>query len=280
MSTEKETLGNPMAIMAATEMLSNPKVIKGVGTGLMIGGLGLGAWLAARWIKKKRQQALLNRAGTDPEIRAVVNIFSAIPAGLKKGQGSLWNTFGLIKDMGNKIATIWQSTDTENILAVAKDIHANNLDLKKIYSKFNTIYEQALYPLLQEAMDIKDLNKFTNLSSSGTVSDTQKLMKSQYALVKVNSGVTIREKPDVPNWASQQIGTNKYGVVPFNYVAGIATGVETYNKEDDTVFVELLIYDKEYKIHKAYAWKGAFSFHDQNMGKPMYYFEKGEFNGL
>lgn len=280
MSEKNDELGNPLVVASALQMAQNPGVQKAGKVIVVTGVAATAVYFGNRYRKKLRQNRLLKKAGTDPEVQTAINIYSSIPAGLKKDTVSFFNPAGLIADVGNDIARIWQSTDTERILKIAKGINDNKLSLKKIYKHFYNIYGEHLYPLLQKAMKSEDLIKFSNVSKSGSVSVTAATKKASYAFVKVSGGVVIREKPDVPNWALKQAGYNKIGIVPYGKIAGIATGNEVYNKEDDVVFVELTVFDTKGKKHRAYAWKGAFSFHTEKVSAKMYRYPTNEFSGF
>jgi len=72
---------------------------------MVIAGAGL-IYFGRKYLKKVSQNKLLRQAGTKPEVRAAVDIYQAIPDGLKKGQGGLFNPIGLAKDAMKQIKRI------------------------------------------------------------------------------------------------------------------------------------------------------------------------------
>ena len=143
-------IGNPLVVATAAKMISDksPQIMKGVRTGSMvIAGAGL-IYFGRKYMKRLAQNRLLKQAGSNPEVRAAVDIYQSIPDGLKKGQGGLFNPIGLANDALNQVKRIWQRTDTDRLLNVAKGIHSQNLDIDKVYRYFYKIYGEQLYLLL------------------------------------------------------------------------------------------------------------------------------------
>lgn len=257
----QHTIGNPLIAATAATVISNnaPQIMKGVRTGSMVvAGAGL-IYFGRMYIKKLAQNRLLKQAGSNPEVRAAVDIYLAIPDGLKKGQGGLFNPIGLAKDALNQVKRIWQRADTDKILNVAKSIHAQNLDIDKVYRNFYTIYGEQLYLLLNAALEPTELAKFNNYSSSGTASSTAKITSQKYAVAKVNN-LNVRKTPENMSWTQILDKSNKIGTVPFGKILGLTTGREVFDQENDVVFVELNVWDKNNKVHTAYAWKGGLKF--------------------
>jgi hypothetical protein len=260
---EKNTnsIGNPLIAATAAKVISNnsPQIMKGVKTGSMvIAGAGL-IYFGRKYLKKVSQNKLLRQAGTKPEVRAAVEIYQAIPEGLKKGQGGLFNPIGLAKDAVNQVKRIWQRTDTDRILNVAKSIHTKNLDIDKVYRYFYKLYGEQLYLLLNTALESSDLAKFNNYTASGTASSTPKISGQKYAVVKVNN-LNVRKTPENMSWKQVFTKSNKIGTVPFGKLLGLTTGREVFDEEHNVVFVEVHIWDTKGKTHIAYAWKGGLKF--------------------
>ncbi|MCB0397952.1 MAG: hypothetical protein KDD36_14980 [Flavobacteriales bacterium] len=254
-------MGNPLVAATAAKVISDnsPQIMKGVKTGSMIiAGAGL-IYFGRKYLKKVAQNKLLRQAGTNPEVRAAVDIYQAIPDGLKKGQGGLFNPIGLARDAMNQVKRIWQRTDTDRILNVAKSIHTKNLDIDKVYRYFYKLYGEQLYLLLNTALEPGELAKFNNYSSSGTASSTPKISGQKYAVVKVNN-LNVRKTPENMTWTQVFKKSNKIGTAPFGKVLGLTTGREVFDEEHNVVFVELNVWDTKYKAHIAYAWKGGLKF--------------------
>ena len=258
---ENETIGNPLVAATAAKVVSDraPQIMSGVKTGSMvIAGIGL-IYFGRFYLKKLAQNKLLKQAGSNPEVRAAIEIYQAIPDGLKKGQGGILNPMGFAKDAINQVKRIWQSTDTDRILDIAKSIHAKKLDIDKVYRYFYKLYDEQLYVLLNNALSSSDLAKFNNYSNSGSASSTPKISGQLYAVVNVNN-LNVRRTPENMKWTQLLTKSNKIGTVPFGKLLGLTTGKEVYDKENDVVFVVLWIWDTNSKTHKAYAWKGGLKF--------------------
>jgi len=245
-------------------------------------------------LKKVSQNRLLKQAGTNREVRAAVDIYQTIPDGLKKGQGGLFNPIGLAKDAVNQVKRIWQRTDTNRILYIAKSIHSQNLDIDKVYRYFYKLYGEQLYLLLNTALEPNDLSKFNNYTASGTASSTQKITSQKYAVVKVNN-LNVRKTPENISWKQVFTRSNKIGTVPFGNILGLTTGREVFDEEHNVVFVEVNVWDAKGKTHIAYAWKGGLKFltipelqkefktKDYSVilrSKNLYRFDPGSLNGI
>jgi hypothetical protein len=255
------SIGNPLIAATAAKVISDksPEIMKGVKTGSMvIAGAGL-IYFGRKYLKKVSQNRLLKQAGTNQEVRAAVDIYQAIPDGLKKGQGGLFNPIGLAKDAVNQVKRIWQRTDTNRILNVAKSIHTKNLDIDKVYRYFYKLYGEQLYLLLNSALEPNDLAKFNNYTASGTASSTPKITGQKYAVVKVNN-LNVRKTPENMSWKQVFTKSNKIGTVPFGKLLGLTTGREVFDEDHNVVFVEVNIWDTKGKTHIAYAWKGGLKF--------------------
>lgn len=254
-------MGNPLIVATAAKVISDqsPHIMKGVRTGSMvIAGVGL-IYFGRMYMKKLSQNKLLKQAGSNMEVRAAVDIYQGIPDGLKKGQGGLFNPIGLANDALNQVKRIWQRTDTERLLNVAKGIHSRNLDIDKVYRYFYKLYGEQLYLLLNTALEPNDLARFNNYASSGTASTLPKAAPRKYAVVKVNN-LNLRKTPENMSWTQILTKSNKIATVPFGKILGLTTGREVFDEEHNVVFVELSIWDTKNKIHTAYAWKGGLKF--------------------
>ncbi len=258
---QRHTIGNPLIAATAAKLISDrsPQIMKGVKTGSMvIAGAGL-IYFGRKYLKKLAQNRLLKQAGTNPEVRVAVDIYHAIPDGLKKGQGGLFNPIGLAKDAFNQVKRIWQRTDTDRILNIAKSIHSQNLDIDKVYRYFYKLYGEQLYLLLNTALEPNDLARFNNYTASGTASSSPKITGQKYAVVKVNN-LNIRKTPENMSWKQILSKSNKIGTVPFGKILGLTTGREVFDEDHNVVFVEVHVWDTKNKIHIAYAWKGGLKF--------------------
>ncbi|MPM07437.1 hypothetical protein SDC9_53743 [bioreactor metagenome] len=164
MKRKKRGLGNPALIAAAAQ---NPVVVNNVQKGaktLLWLGLGVGGFFAGRTILRNiNKQSILSKIDTNQNFRAAQSIYASIPAGLKKGDGSLFNPFGFVSDLVNQIAMIWQSTDTQRILDLGKSEITNFDETAKA---FKVLYREDLQMLLQKVMNQAELNAFYNNASS------------------------------------------------------------------------------------------------------------------
>jgi len=256
-----KNIGNPLIAATAAKVISDksPQLLKGVKTGSMIiAGAGL-IYFGRKYLKKVSQNRLLKQAGTNREVRAAVEIYQAIPDGLKKAQGGLFNPIGLAKDAVNQVKRIWQRTDTDRILNIAKNIHSQNLDIDKVYRYFYKLYSEQLYILLNTALEPNELARFNNYTNSGTASSTPKITSQKYAVVKVNN-LNVRKTPENMSWKQIFSKSNKIGTVPFGKLLGLTTGREVFDQDHNVVFVEVNVWDTKNKTHTAYAWKGGLKF--------------------
>lgn len=166
MATKKRILGNPALITAAPYMAEKvaPQVIKIVnhsGRIMRYVAIGIGGVIvfvaANKAIKYNRRQKYLSLALTDPNVMAASKIYDAIPAGLKKGSGGIFNPFGFIKDIGNKIALIWKNTDSSAILQIAQQ---NITDVSITAKAFKAIYNEDLLELLKKVLTDAEFDQF------------------------------------------------------------------------------------------------------------------------
>jgi len=202
---KRKNLGNPLLIAAASSAVTNPKTMKQIsslapynnpqlietGTSILkIAGLGVVGYFGYKAFKAYQQNALMQQALTDPNVKAAMDIYFAIPEGMKKGTGSLFNLFGFVDDLINKVKTIWQSTDTARLMTVA----VNVTDFNQTASVFQTLYGEPLYPLLQSVLSESELQQFVNKGTSGgTVTRTSAKIRD---LVFCKQPVNLRSAPD------------------------------------------------------------------------------------
>lgn len=191
---KKQKLGNPLLIASAAEgasrFVNNPKVINGASVVLKIAGVGVLGYYGYKVLKGYQQKQLMQSVISNPNAKAAVDIYYAIPAGLKKGDGSLFNPLGFISDVINQIKTIWQSTDTARLMTVA----VNVVSFDQTAAAFQKLYGEPLYPLLQKVLSESELQTFVNKSSSGgTITRTSAKVRD---LVFARNTVNLRSSPD------------------------------------------------------------------------------------
>ena len=268
MAKNKDNLGNPIVYAAAASTLeqNSPAIIKGIGTGLKVLAVaGLG-YFGYKWFTNYRRNKLMQGASSDGNVAAAMDIYQAIPAGYKKGDGSLFNPFGFVSDVLNKIATLWEFPDRQKIISCGKKI----TDLQYCYKVFNQLYGENLRPMLQRALTPEDLSSFENLAKTkGTsASNTPVTAAHKLAVVIASSGVRLRSSPIVPAIAAAMypIG-NVVGIAPFGKIVGYTTGVETMSPDNKTIFAEIKAGSKKKMKTNGnvadlviYAWKGALEF--------------------
>jgi len=164
-------LGNPALIAAA----SNPKLVEAAGkvvpvvieqqrrvvrTGMILmGGVTAAALLyfGGKYLRKQAKKALYRRAATDPNVKAAVDIFEAIPERMKSDTGTIFTPGQLITDLVNNLM-FWTKSDSDRILLIAQRI----TDMNETARAFRLLYDQDLVPLLQKAMSPDDFDRFIN----------------------------------------------------------------------------------------------------------------------
>lgn len=263
---DNNELGNPLLVASTAKNIAkraaNSNAVKNIaGSGVKIIGVAVITYAGYKGYKSWRIASVKKKAFENPDIKAAMDIYDAIPAGLKKGKGGFLNPFGFIADAGNTIARIWQDTDTERLMKIAPKIK----NMKKVAGYFQLMYGESLYALLNNALDKRQLNMFLNYAKSKgqSASETEIIKAGRWAICKKSSGVHVRSTPVVDNGRfNTGIGSNSMGVCPYNRVAGISTGREKISDDGKTIFVEIKIYDKRTKKFSkiAYAWKGGFDF--------------------
>lgn len=268
----KKGMGNPLAILAADQVAKEYKqpITNGL-KWLGIGALGFGTfWIGSKAIKVARQKSLYKKALSDPEISSAIKIYDAIPAGLKKSEGGLFNPMGFVKDIGNTISTIWQKTDTKNILAIAKTIQAEKLNKENISKHFQTLYGEPLYPLMQKALGTEDMALFENYTESESGSKTKPPTKFQYALSAVNK-LNVRSAAKDIKDIDVFTKTNKIGIAVMNQVVGYTTGKEYRDADANVVFVEIQSWVKkgDKRTRTTYVWKGGLQFVDKDTAQKL-----------
>lgn len=166
-----KNLGNPALIAAAASSpevrAAAPVVIRNVNRSAKIGLIAIasiaGILIVRTGIRAYQRSRINNHIADNPNYRAAQSIYDAIPAGLKKGDGSLLNPFGFISDIGNQIALIWQSTDSQRILDVGR---TNITDFNETAKAFKVLYRQDLVELLRKVMNNAELEVFYQHTTS------------------------------------------------------------------------------------------------------------------
>ena len=278
-NTDIQSIGNPALMALAPAIKENaPLVIRSYMSILKVlfitAGVGTGGYLLYRWAAAYRKKKLVEKSAVDPDVRAAMDIYDAIPAALKKGDGSIFNPLGFITDFMNQVARLWQSIDTDRILEVSKRI----VDNKKVYRYFRVIYGEDLYPLLLKALSKTDLDLFVAHSGkTHSASITPALPKANALFV--TKTVRIRKTPvnQETNYSNSSItsklwnagtellrrttgtGSNIIGTADVDKFLGIATGREIADDDGKTVFVEFNGIKKGNTKWDtpAYVWKGA-----------------------
>lgn len=167
MKKKKRGLGNPALVAAASSAAQNPIVVNNVRKGAktmfwIVLGVG-GFFITRKVISNLNKQSILKEIDTNQNYRAAQSIYNAIPAGLKKGDGSLFNPFGLITDLIDQVSLIWQNTDSQRILDIGRTEITNFDETAKA---FKILYGEDLSMLLQKAMNAAELNAFYSNASA------------------------------------------------------------------------------------------------------------------
>ena len=278
MSKKIENIGNPALIatsLAPAIKENAPIIIKTytsfLKTFLILLGVSGSLFLGYKWAAAKRKRQLEAKAGQDVDIKAAIDIYNAIPAGLKQGEGSIWNPFGFVTDFANKIATIWQSTDTDRILEISKRIKDN----KRVFKVFRILYGEDLYQLLSKVLTPANLDLFSAHSGpTHSASLTPAIPKNN--LVITTTSVRVRKTPinqegiysnsslwsKIQNLTSEAIrrytDSNIVATAENDKFLGITTGREVTDEEGKTVFTEVLGLKKGGTKWDTtiYVWKG------------------------
>jgi len=239
-------LGNTALVAAA----SNPKVIEAAGkavpvvmqqqrrmvnvgliiTGTIVGGIGL--FFLSRYAAKKQRERLLREAATNPNKKAALDIFAAIPGRFKEDETNLFNPGKIISDWFNNLA-FWQKSDSDRILLVAERI----TDLDETARTFQILYGEALTPLLQKAMAPEDYDRF--LASAKRPKDFV-----QYSSSTANAGKIAGTKIATTLLAFDYRGFKSYTIAANRLINGYTTGkiyVDQYGQlsPPDTKWVEI-----------------------------------------
>ncbi|MFA6925059.1 MAG: hypothetical protein WC223_12510 [Bacteroidales bacterium] len=274
-----ENIGNPVLVATALAPAikeNAPVIIKTsanfIKTFLIILGVSGTLFFGYKWAAAKRRKQLEAKAGQDADIKAAIDIYNAIPAGLKKGEGSLWNPFGFVTDIANKIATIWQKTDTDRILDISKRIKDN----KRVFKVFRILYNEDLYQLLSKVLSTSDLDLFTAHSGPTHSSSVTPAIPKNNIVISTKT-VNVRKTPlnqegvysnssvwnKIKNLSSEVIRrytqSNIIATVDNDKFLGITTGREVTDEEGKTVFTEVLGIKKGGSKWDTtiYVWKGA-----------------------
>lgn len=228
---------------AAPIILKNRRHIPLIG-GLIVGGVVIIGGISL--VKNSRKKKILNEVDTNANYRAAQTIYNAIPDGLKKGNGSLFSPFGFVTDIGNKIALMWQSTDTNRILDIAKTQITNYDETLKA---FRVLYGEDLSALLNKVLTMQELNNFYDFSTAYKASqreiNTSQTAKTGYV------GVITKETYVLSTWynpktqavTSKLVQLNK--LLPKNTGVGKYTGREVNNlRANDNTTYYVFVYGK------------------------------------
>lgn len=250
----KKNLGNPLLVAKA---LQNSSLQNGLGNFAKIVGVAAVGYGGYTYYQQWKISRLEKQAFTNPDVKAAIDIYEAIPDGIKKGKGGLFSPFGFIKDAANTIARLWQSTDTDRLMKIAPSIR----DIKNVAVYFKTLYGENLYSLLNNSLDKNQLSLFLNYTKSGgsSASSTKVVGANLFPICTTSVGVHVRSTPIVDNsiFASNKIGLCEYAKCP-----GMTTGVEKLSDDGKTIFVEIKMYNPQtVKFDRlAYTWKGGYTF--------------------
>ena len=280
-NTDIQSIGNPalMATALAPAIKDNaPMIIRSYTSFVKVLfitlGVSAGGYMLYKWAAAYRKKKLIEKSVDDPDIRAAMDIYAAIPQGLKKGDGSIFNPLGFVTDFLNQVSRIWQSTDTDRKLEVSKRI----VDNKKVSKYFRLIYGEDLYPLLQKALSKTDLDLFIAHSGKTHSSSITPALPKANALF-VTKTVRIRKTPvnQENNYSNSSFtnkiwnagtellrrtagtGSNIIGTAEVDKFLGFSTGREVADEDGKTVFVEFngIKKGKTKWDTPAYVWKGA-----------------------
>jgi len=195
----------------------------------------------------------MNKASIIPEVRTAMNIYDAIPAGLKQSKVNIFNPLSVVSDWGNKIALIWTQTDTDRIIAIGKQVYEEKQNLQDIYKYFAKIYGENLYSLLSKAMKSEDLDKFVNYSASGTSQGGKVVTQNKYIVSKIKT--SIRKTTENPSDWKVWEKSNIIETVPYGKLIGMSTGNEVFNETEETTYLGLNIWGSDGMMHKAFVPK-------------------------
>lgn len=285
----KSNIGNPAAIYAAAEIANSEQgqklikratgnveraqnIARKTGKVAAISVITIGAgFLAYKGIKYANKQRLLKKAVSDPEVKTAVDIWNCVPDGYKnKFKLVELNPLNRIGYAYEEIAKLWQSSNTDRIMTLAKRIYDNKYKINRISRVFKTLYEIDLYTLLNKVLTPTQLDVFSNYIYRGSGSVTPQVTAGLYAITK--KPVTLRTDPKIPGFTDYENDVKNVGTGVF---IGQVTGrEEIFNSgSKTTVFVEILAYSSKVNSKKfstpVWAWKGALDFVDIN--KARYY---------
>ena len=280
-NTDIQSIGNPALIATALAPAikeNAPMLIRSYTNFVKIFFIALGVsgggYLLYKWAAAYRKKKLMEKSANNPDVRAAMDIYAAIPQGLKSGQGSIFNPLGFVYDFINQVARLWQSTDTDRILDISKRI----VDNEKVYRYFRVLYGEDLYPLLQKALSKTDLDLFIAHSGKTHSSSITPALPKANALF-VTKTVRIRKTPvnQESNYSNSSFtskiwnagtellrrtagtGSNIIGTAEVDKFLGFSTGREIADEDGKTVFVEFngIKKGKTKWDTPAYVWKGA-----------------------
>lgn len=263
-------VGNPLLIAAAASKVGEsivtraPAITRGIRTVLGVSGAALLVYFGYKGIKKWNQNRLMQKVATDVNARAAMDIYNAIPEGLKKSKGGLFNPAGLITDLYSQVERIWTSTDSERILEIAKRI----TNTKDCFHYFQVIYGEDLYTLLSKALTEDQLDVFMNVVKTGSYSKTIRPKQGLY--IYTTKGVTVRKTAEKKDNTMFSFG-NKVANVPAGKILGRTTGQEPRDNKNNVIYIEFnpfininKLSDNSISKQNIYAWKDALKFYTKD----------------
>jgi hypothetical protein len=230
----KKNLGNPLMVAALAPAIQQnaPIIIKtatSLVTKLVLGmGVGLGVYKGLQYLKRKKQEKLIQQSAYDINIRAAVNVYDAIPDGLKEGKGSVFNPLGFITDFWNKIALVWTNANTNAIYSQA--VHITDWD--KCAKTFRTLYGENMLDILKKALTDAQYTAFLNEAARPKlIAGSAETGSRAYAKV-ASYGYKLVVKISPPSISLVQL-TNG---IPAKADLGIATGNEQKSTTDGKMY--------------------------------------------
>lgn len=215
-----KTLGNPLIPVAAASAVTKPKFVsRTVKAGALAVGAAIVFFGGRSLIRSYNRNKITSAIDTNANYRAAQWIFDAIPAGLKKGDGSLLNPFGFISDLANQVALLWQSTDTKRIMDIAG---STITDFDETAKAFKVLYREDLTSLLNKVMSQSDLNAFYSLCSGWKVGNVSvKSTQSDKVGYRV---VTTRETLLISVYKTRTNSLSNLKQLSPNVVSGVSLG--------------------------------------------------------
>jgi hypothetical protein len=215
-------------------------------------------------IRNGRKSKILSEVDTNANYRAAQSIYNAIPEGLKKGNGSFFNPFGFVADIGNQIALIWQKTDTNRILDIAKTQITNYDETLKA---FRIIYGEDLSALLNKVLTMQELNLFFDFSTDYKAS--QREVESSNTAKTGYYAITVKDISVLSTWYNPKTQAITSKLVQLNKLIPKATSLGKYtgrtvsnvrSNDNETYYVMIYGTSKSGSQVHLYAPKSAVKF--------------------